>query len=191
MMPVVNFIGSLQDGLENLSDLEDLLEEADSDSRETLQTILKSGHVKPSSFDQYDNDPAVCLTECTLAGVMSHSARYGRYGLIFRKNSIYQLGGRPLAYVPENVRKRFRALADEELDFVNYKRFLTILNPPGQGGGQIQDYTHEREWRCPEKLPTDEAVAVVVAKADDYAEFDNFLDGRPFLPLQLLYQMGV
>lgn len=184
-------LAALKEKPEGIQRVPDLLKSADSDSRAVLKAIISSGELRTSKFDEWANDTAVCLTECTLAGVMTHSIRYGRYGLVFPKSVVYESDGRPVAYVPKEVRSRVRSLAREEPVLEAHKRFFTIFSPPMVESGRVQDYSHEREWRCPTALSVSEAVAVIVAKVSDYEQFRDLVPGRPVLPLELLYQMGV
>ncbi len=171
------------------SDFVDLLQSADVGSAESLRAILSTGVVEARKFHK-DYRPAVCLTECTLAGVLTHSSRYGRYGLLFRKEAVFEHGGRPVAYVTEDVRNHYIELASKDARMQQSLLHVTSLIPQGTGR-QVQDFTHEREWRCPSDVPTSLAVALVVATLADYADFAPLAKGIPVIPLELLYQLGL
>lgn len=194
MRPVTKLLVDIGNGQASAGELPATLRHADEQSAGVLRKILKCEHVKVNTIDEPNTDQtAVCLTECTLAGLLSHAARYGRYGLVFPKASIAAVEGRPLAHLPRDVRRRFIALSEDPVgseikdDLVH----ITTLSLPGEGGGPVQDYTHEREWRCPKNLRVGEAEAVVVAKASQCEEFVELSGGLPVIPLDLLYRMGV
>ena len=187
MKPVRERLNGIGKGEGNASDLVNLLRTADDESAKTLRAMLSSGVVEARHFSK-DYAAAVCLTECTLAGVLTHSSRYGRYGLVFPKSVVYGYEARPLAYVPDEIRRFYKKSTDEIIQ--KNALYVTILRPP-QGGGRIQDYTHEREWRCPRDIPVSEAVALIVAKAADYRDFRDVSEVLPVIPLELLYRMGV
>ena len=133
---------------------------ADTQSLRTLNRILKSGEVRPSQFHK-DYDEAVCLTECTLPGILSHAARYGRYGLIFRKADLRGSGCRPVATVTHEHLERLRKAATTT-ELKEDCLYYNLYRPDG-GTGPRQDYSHEREWRIRTAVPTSMAVAVIVA----------------------------
>src|SRR5258705_5277047 len=80
-----------------------LLEKADLASWDVTQKICASKRLLARSPSEKDGlPPCVCLSECTLAGLISHCERYGRFGLAFRKSDIYRAGGRPcLSVAPD------------------------------------------------------------------------------------------
>src|ERR1044071_266327 len=45
--------------------------------------------------------PCVCLSECSLPGVIGMSERYGRFGFVFRKEALYPEGARPCGYMDD------------------------------------------------------------------------------------------
>ena len=167
-----------------------LLEKADAQSKEVLSKILESGCVRKSTIEEPHSE-GVCLTECTLPGVLAHSARYGRYGLVFEKAYLRKLGARPVAYVSEDVRQAYLKVKDHNEVIQRNLLYVNLLRPPGESGGPVQEYTHEREWRCPGDIPVEDAVALIVAKREDCECFTEVAGGRPILPLDLLYRMGL
>lgn len=194
MRPVTDYLKELarsSTSITDLSGLGEILDEADAQSKEVLDNILESKCVRKSTIETHFSE-AVCLTECTLPGVLAHSARYGRYGLVFEKASLYGKGARPVAHVQKELRL---ALIDSQDEIPTVKKnmlYFVNLNPPvGQSNHKIQDYTHEREWRCPEDIPVEDAVALIVAKREDCECFTEVAGGRPILPLDLLYRMGL
>ena len=171
------------------SEFKRLVDKADQKSADTLRAVLSDGFVEARKFHLH-YDPAVCLTECTLAGVLTHSSRFGRYGLVFPKDVVYRHGARPLAHVEQDVRDKYIEMATDDELIKENQLHVTILNPP-QTGGTVQDYTHEREWRCPRDIPISEAVALIVAKIEDHEKFRPISNGMPILSLEFLYQLGL
>lgn len=194
MEPVTKLLKAIGRGHDTAAELPNALRRADKGSADVLRLILNSGYVRASRFDEpHTPESAVCLTECTLGGLLSHSTRYGRFGLVFPKTSVAALEGRPLAHLPREVRRRYIDLSQEPIG-AEIKRDLvhfTTMSIPGTGDGPVQDYTHEREWRCPTNLPVSEAVALIVGKTSDCGEFGAMAEGLPVIPLNLLYRMGV
>lgn len=191
MEPVRDYLDALKTRSADESDLLTCLMTADEASKERLLKILSSGSIEPRYFNRRDYEAAVCLTECTLAGVLSHSERYGRYGLVFPKRTVYECGGRPVGYIDSEVRTQIARRLESDAELREYRLFLNNFNRSSGDERRFQDYTHEREWRCPVKLPVQQAEALIVAKTEDYLDVQPYLDGRPFLPLDFLYRLGV
>ena len=189
MVPVRRSVDRMGRGDEPPSDLPGLLKTADYSSARVLTEILDAGRIEARTFHK-DYVPGVCMTECTLAGALTHSARYGRYGLVFPKSVVFEQGARPLAYVPKEIRRHLIALSAGDEVIGRDLLHVTELSPP-QRDGVIQDFTHEREWRCPNDIEVSDAVALIVATSADYHAFRDRSRGRPILPLDLLYRMGV
>ncbi len=81
-------------------------------------------------------DPAVCLTEATLAGLQFLIRRrgYQPWGLVFERQSVYDAGGGPVWHArPE----QYRALGERDLAL----RSWAVRLDPGS------DWLEEREWR--------------------------------------------
>lgn len=190
MAPVRTYLSGLGKGTTNALDLIPLLQMADTQSANILSRILDSGSIRTNGF-HYDYEPAVCLTECTLPGVLVHSARYGRYGLLFHKDTVIEFGGRPLAHIPSESRDYYITLSKRDTTIRKDLLHLTTMRRPGQPGGQAQDYTHEREWRCEVDIPVSRAEALIVAKSGDCQRFATVFHNRPILPLDVLYRLGV
>jgi hypothetical protein len=172
------------------------LVQADTASFSNLCSILRSGVLRaslpPASLPQR---PRVCLSECTLPGLISHAERFGRCGLVFEKSTVYQLGGRPCLYVSDDIYHelgaRSRALAasaatERAFDLAN------IFRP--RKTGLVQDFTHEREWRVPCDLPlsTTPLAGIIVPRPDDVGKLPASVAGTvPVIPLTLLHRWGV
>jgi hypothetical protein len=94
------------------------------------------------------SQPAVCLSEIPLSVVhqlatppseVNAQGKYYRfYGLAFGKRAIFDAGGRPVIYLPDNESAWIPD--DQKWRHVRYEI------------GSV-DWTHEREWRLPGNLP--------------------------------------
>ena len=72
------------------------LAQADQKSFQSFQAIINNGTLRASKPPPTsDADPRVCLSECTLPGLISHAERFGRFGLVFGKTELFGYGGRP------------------------------------------------------------------------------------------------
>ncbi|MCD4733771.1 hypothetical protein K8R78_05985 [bacterium] len=187
----------------NVNSILKSLESADKESFTVFEKIASSSYLKLSS----DKAKKVSLSECTLPGLLSLSARYGRFGLMFTKQFIFEKGGRPAAYVDKEIRTKLYADSGKEskpevLETEYYqktvKNFLRFTNvyDPAHYGYKFQDYTHEREWILLEQLkfePRDIA-AILVPSTDWVGKVIELEDGKyskiPILPLFQLYQLG-
>ncbi len=188
MSPVRDCVEAMAAGSDGMdsAELTARLQRADTASLRTLNRIFRAGVVEAREF-HVAHPEAVCLTECTLPGILSHAARYGRFGLLFEKRTIVELGGRPVAYVGIETLRRARARAKDGGDDAEDFRFLNLYRPEN---GHFQDYTHEREWRSPVSIPVREAVAVLVATPGHVPKVRRYTD-LPVLPLTLLYELGI
>jgi len=110
---------------------------------EVLKEILKAGRIRGSGKDGFvkGGRPAVCFSEVPLSTVsalasrpITATARYRYYGVAVNKKAVFEAGGRPVIYLP-----------DDEGDWI----------PSDQKWRQVRfeygsvDFTHEREWRSP------------------------------------------
>lgn len=126
-----------------------MLEAADEQSAGIAEKIAESGRLLARSPSPADEIPdCICFSECSLPGLLGHCERYGRFGWVFRKAAIYGAGGRPCIYVSDDM---YAALATQgragaaEPAWRQLFGLANVYRPPGHG--QVQDYTHEREWR--------------------------------------------
>ena len=135
---------------------------ADATSLQVALAIIKSGHIH-SSYPRLNQDmrKCVCLSECNLPGLINHAERFGRFGFIFRKNDMFDVGGRPCLYVDREIYgeldKRFSRSSVQWA-----KRLWGLVNvysPPENG--EIQDFTHEREWRVFQDVRLDKLAALL------------------------------
>ena len=129
---------------------------------EILIEILKSGSLSGSGGFIKGGYKCVCFTETPLAELVkvfsvskSINDRYEPYGIGVRKQWLFEKGGRPVIYSPED---EYRHLDDKiKWRYVKY-------SPP-----QI-DFSWEREWRiCCEKLELDPLNCVVIVPTRKHA----------------------
>lgn len=124
------------------------LADADARSYEVFSVIAESGRLRACESDRRKDAPAcVCLSECSLPGVIGLSERYGRFGFVFRKSAAYRRGARPCAYLDWPAYKIVSELRTAPPSSEERRLFglCNVLTPRGEG--RIQDFTHEREWR--------------------------------------------
>jgi hypothetical protein len=91
--------------------------------------------------------PAVCLSEATMGNWESLQGKHGKFGFVFRKRTILDVGGAPVIYLPPHLIRAQTAnggFAPEVQPFVQLLRTrrMNPTRPPF-------DFLHEREWRVP------------------------------------------
>lgn len=151
---------------------------------EILVKILSEGVIKGSETSKgfiIGNRRAVCFQDAPFNGIIQNvqhevhrrnkgddsKIRYCGVGLAFSKFYVFERGGRPVIYEETNVAKQF--LAEEEHWRIVNCRLRTKL--------PIIDWTHEREWSCPDKLDIVLPMAHVVLYDKD--TYDYFLEKCP------------
>lgn len=126
------------------------LEQADQTSYNVVECILASRKILTRSPGNGTLiPPCVCLSECNIPGLVSHSERFGRFGFVFTKESLFRKGARPCLYVDAKMYKVLKTNGTPAgASKVKREMFgLANVYRPPQRGRKIQDYTHEREWR--------------------------------------------
>jgi hypothetical protein len=150
---------------------------------DVLNEILCDGFVRGSNNTGFikGNRTAVCFSEVPLSSVryFIETERYSPYGIAVSKQAAFNVGGRPVIYVPDAEGEWIPA--EEKWRQVRFE-YGTV------------DFTHEREWRVPGDLnlqklpgfyllvwnPTDAKRLLEIS-----AKYKNF---RGFLPMEhLLY----
>ncbi|MGE0144224.1 MAG: hypothetical protein AB7I19_19455 [Planctomycetota bacterium] len=182
----------IKDGL-NPQQVVKELDKADQCSFEVAKQIAASLRVKANSPSQKDAvPPCVCLSECTLPGLISHAERYGRFGFVFTKAAIDKLDGAPCMYL---LRADYAAISKA------FKRkggktkrlwgLANLLHPVGKKGGRVQDYSHEREWRVFKDidLKTCPPVCLLAPATYTTAVADLGLN-VPVIPIDMLHAWG-
>jgi hypothetical protein len=171
-----------------------LFEEADADSWATSRKILASGKLLAHSPSEKDGLPGcVCLSECTLPGLMSHCERYGRFGFVFAKRTVFEVGGRPCLYVGRDEYGHLASQGREKPVTTPEGRLFALSNlyEPPRSGARVQDYTHEREWRLFGDLELSRVrPEAMVAPARFAREVQLFAGSVPVIPLDTLFEWG-
>ena len=142
---------------EDLSDrLVHLTKGTHEEASRTLHTILREGRLLGGTTDIRGAHPCVCFSEAPIAKLSMILAsqtpqgfRYMPYGIMVGKKWLFDRGGRPVIYQPNEDYQ----LLPEAL------RYRHVRFEPPQ-----TDHTWEREWRIQvDELPLDsDAVTVVV-----------------------------
>ena len=168
------------------------LGDADDESLKTVKSIQKSMILKASSPSP-DNmiEPCICFSECNLPGLINHCERYGRFGFVFKKETVFNLGGRPAIYLDRsmytNLAKTFRNATDTE-----GRRLFSLLNVfSPSGNGEIQDFTLEREWRLFSDLPLRTNIPDAILCPLKYYNVISPLFGSITIPIDLLAEWGL
>jgi len=122
-----------------------------------LRSIIRDGRILGSNRMIRGGYRCVCFTEAPLAAFAEDFisqfpfTRYSQFGLMFEKRWVYERGGRPAIYQPDDDFCRL----PEELRW-RHVRFEPVADP-------VVDFTWEREWRIPcGDLPFTPADAVIV-----------------------------
>lgn len=172
------------------------LTKADEASFKVVQQILNCDNPllrKTSPNAKEELPECVCLTECTFPGLFGHSERFGRFGFVFGKCEIFNLGGRPMAYVDSDTYGSLDTQHNENELVNRIWRFANVYRPIGCG--QVQDFTVEREWRIFTDLPLQDNLRAVLAPDSFVSRFHELLRENkidvPVLPIDMLYNWGV
>ncbi|MCA8953509.1 MAG: hypothetical protein KDE27_28615 [Planctomycetes bacterium] len=174
------------------------LQSADAASAEIARLIAASGRLLSRSPSAKDGIlQCVCFSECSLPGLLGHCERYGRFGWIFRKDAIYRAGGRPCVYLSDEMytllAQQGRAGDGSGDPAGPWQRLFGLANvyrPPG--AGQVQDFTHEREWRLFGDLDLDTvAPELLIAPAAFEREMRALNPEVPVLPIDVLHEWGL
>lgn len=134
---------------------------------ERLISILKEKKIFASPMPWTDKS-AVAFTECPWGSLLDHTRQYSPYGLGFRKDHLFEVGGGPALYLRPD-------LFDAQQEFQSQQKpkwkgfhpdlyaFVTPFCPnyapksykSKYWGGKFVDYSHEREWRVPHDFKFD------------------------------------
>jgi hypothetical protein len=105
--------------------------------------ILAAGVIRGSGNEGFVKGVrrAVCFSEIPLANIRAFAhrtdGRYRFYGIILSKRAVFEVGGRPIIYLPDAEGEWIPA--EEKWRHVRFEY------------GAV-DFTHEREWRIPDDL---------------------------------------
>lgn len=177
-------------------DVRQTLVNADETSWNSVVQILapSSPFLRKHSPQEKDDLPeCVCLSQCTLPGLFGHSERFGRFGFVFDKLDIYDLGGRPCAYLDDGSYGWLDARHESGAEVNAIWRTSNVYRPAGRG--HVQDFTVEREWRVFDNIPLHGHLRAVIAPDSYVTKFRLLLISRdlvvPILPIDMLYDWGV
>jgi hypothetical protein len=116
------------------------------------------------------DEPAVCFHGTPLPGLAKNvhyekefkKVRYTGNGIAFLKDHIYKMGGRPVFYEETESAKKILPRSE----------WWRIVNFDLSDPDDINDWTHEREWRIPRKFSFEVDEALVVL--EDQWAYDEF-----------------
>jgi hypothetical protein len=130
-----------------------------------LRAIIRSGRLIAKGYMIRGGYRCVCFTEAPPAAFARAFisdfpfTRYSQFGLMFKKNWIYERGGRPVIYQPESDFE----LLPEELRWRHVRFELT--------GEKVVDWTWEREWRIlGDELAFTPAEVVIIVPNEQWAK---------------------
>lgn len=171
-----------------------LLDVADGKSWQIVTQILDSRRLLARSpGEKHFIPPCVCLSECTLPGLVSLAERYGRFGFVFSKREVFDAGGRPCLYVG---RDEYTALAQlgraRPIETPEGRLYaLSNIYEPPRSGAKPQDYTHEREWRVFGDVAFETtALRALVAPTRYVPLLLERLPGVSVIPIDMLFSWG-
>lgn len=122
------------------------------------------------------NTPAVCFQDSPLASLVQNiyfeqkfravkkdaKIRYLPFGLMFEKDYAFKKGARPVFYEQ----------TEDSKSILPSTEWWRIVNMDLENSESIVDWTHEREWRCPNDFLFEyEDVRVVLSNANGYQRF--------------------
>lgn len=169
------------------------LTQADKCSFAVAQRIAESSRLMASSPSEKDGVPkCVCLSECTLPGLISHAERYGRFGFVFGKDAIMRLSGAPCMYLLRadytEISKAFKGQGQTKERLWG---LANLLHPPGTKNGKVQDYSHEREWRVFGDIELQQCRPECLLAPSIYIKAVSDLGlNVPVVPIDMLYAWG-
>ena len=176
-------------------EMKNLLLASDAQSFGIVQLIAQSGTIRTSSPSQKDSIPeCICLSECSLPGLLSHCERFGRFGFVFLKEALYQLGARPCTYVDADNYALIATHGRNALKGSPQHRMFGLANVyRPRGEGQVQDYTHEREWRMFDPIDLAQTLPTMLLAPSAYdARLRPLFPRVPHvIPIDLLFEWGV
>lgn len=182
---------------------------ADKKSFGVFSRIIREGSIHASPTKIMTMQPvAVCLSECTLSGVISHSERLGRFGIMFNKSDVYNDGGWPRAYLDREVCDEIERQLSASPVPVVAGALNGFINPFSPAKSQrrviehrpIQDFTIEREWRIRNDYPIKKLCgglcprryfAEVLSVLEEGVKSKVLWSMVPVFPIDVLYQWGV
>ncbi|EKO3844773.1 hypothetical protein ACPSL3_09875 [Vibrio owensii] len=147
---------------------------------EIIYKILSDGIIKGSGNDGFviGSTPAACFQDAPLYAICQNcwyeekynkdkpeaKVRYSPIGFLVEKTDVYNQGGRPVIYDKTKDAKRY--LPPEQ--------HWRIVNLDLDDYDKIIDWTHEREWRVPNKFKLDLSTTVLLFTND--GDIRNFIE---------------
>lgn len=124
------------------------------------------------------NRPAVCFQDAPLYSIAQNvwfeekyrksnnnaKLRYEAAGLAFKKYYAYKKGARPVLY--EEIENAKEILKKDQ--------WWRIVNFDLSSSASIIDWTHEREWRCPEEFIFDYYAVTIIL--EDHRMYKRFIE---------------
>jgi len=176
------------------------LSKADKASFEILKLIKARNNVLSSHpAGDIKTPKCVCLSECNLPSLITHAEKYGRFGLIFKKNEIFAQGARPCAYLSDDYRKMiYKCFKEAERsaapNVAKWSELLALcqMYKPFIGRGRVQDFAHEREWRLFQDLDISTTKPSAVLAPKEYIQEVKALlpDVHQVMSLDDLFEWG-
>ncbi|QIF04718.1 hypothetical protein [Roseimicrobium sp. ORNL1] len=137
--------------------------ESEEDAYETLRKILWEQRLVGGSKFIRGGHRCVCFSETPLGALSSGLvntqgfSRYSPFGILFQKNYIFSIGGRPVIYQPDSE----FSLLPPEIQWRHVRLELECTPPI--------DFTWEREWRIPiEVLEFSPAQVIVILPNESF-----------------------
>lgn len=169
------------------------LREADDESLDIVTKIASSSALLSSSpSDKNGIAKCVCFSECNLPGLVGHSERYGRFGFVFEKTQLFKLGGRPCCYVAPEEYKAIAKIGRGQAASTAEGRLFSLANlyrPSSER--QVQDFSHEREWRIFSDLDLASNPPRYVMSPERFlSKVGSLFDNTLVIPLDTLFTWG-
>lgn len=146
---------------------------------ENLTSILQDGVIQRTdsfikSASRKRGVKAACFMDVPFAALKyvcssKNAKRYQPYGVVVKKRSVYQQGGRPVLYLSNRER--------EELDIPMKQLWRVVSLEYDRKADTWIDWQHEREWRCPKEFNLKKATCIALVKSvEDVKELQARID---------------
>ena len=117
-------------------------------TKRTTEAVIRKKKIK--------NLVRICFTEIRLSQARTHAQRYGKLGIGFKRDFIVKKGGRPVIYIPFEIRKDSHLLENlirtvydksEGNDEIHKSSKWIMTHVKRMSNGKGEDYYEEMEWR--------------------------------------------
>ena len=134
---------------------------------DNLVKILQEGVIQGTNSYIKGHRKAVCFMDVPFVALKhvcskQNSERYAPYGIVITKTFAYRKGARPVLYLSDRERRRFR-IPPKELWRVVKLQYSNDAN------AWVSNWLHEREWRCPDKFILSGKIRAVLVKTEKEA----------------------